>query len=142
MVILPQSYGWGRVQETGNTMWNYPAADGSVPLVDEHLHKKDTAPDNVADCSEQRQCNLKKHKQCSSKERKKGNQKIFLMQCSPDWYLTLASRKTPWGRPGTILMTVSNNVAQCWSWGVGGWPWAGGWNNNNKSFIYSKPFSD
>lgn len=61
MVILPQSYGWGRVQETGNTMWSYPAADGSVPLADEHQHEKDTGPDNVEDCSEQRQCHLNEH---------------------------------------------------------------------------------
>lgn len=62
MAFLPQSYGSDKVQETGNTTCSYPAADGSVPLANEHLHEKDTGPDNVVDCSEQRQCHLKQHR--------------------------------------------------------------------------------
>lgn len=62
MVILPQSYGWGRVQGTESTASRYPAVDGSVPLTDEHLHEKDTGPGSVVKYSEQHQCHLNEHR--------------------------------------------------------------------------------
>lgn len=128
MVILPQSYGSDRLQETGNTTWSYPAGDGSVPWADEHLHRKDTVPDNAVDCSGPPRCHLirKMQLQVLFAEKKQTYYTYIYIYCAPDWYLTFASRKTPWGSPGTVLTTISNRVAQCWSWGGGGWPWSGG----------------
>lgn len=82
MVILPQSYGWGRVQVTGNTMWSYPAADGSVPLADEHLRERDNGPGSDVDCSELHQCHLNKHNgnavwNSIYKKKQKKNKNIF-----------------------------------------------------------------
>lgn len=53
----------------------------------------------------------------------------------PQRYLTLAIRKTALRRPGIIFTTVSNSLAQCWSWGAGGWPAAGGYKPTKNNLL-------
>ena len=108
MVTLPQSYGWGRVQETGNTTWSCPAADGSVPLADEHLHEMETVPSSDADCSGQRQCHLNERKQRSLNQKRLENEQTS----NPIYLKCIAHRTEIWlwraGRP------LGGDLAQSW----------------------------